>query len=113
MKIDFDKKEIIMKLLEIFESETEHIEDDCSFDHEYGFKEDIRYYCNKYIYIDQNTLDKYLINLKKEYEFSDNEIKEIKNEILRIEDYEIKDLDEDEFTTYITTIIKKENKEVA
>lgn len=113
MKIDFDKKEIIMKLLEIFESETEHIEDDCSFDHEYGFKEDIRYYYNKYIYIDQNTLDKYLINLKKEYEFSDNEIKEIKNEILRIEDYEIKDLDEDEFTTYITTIIKKENKEVA
>ena len=41
------------------------------------------------------------------------EMKEIKKEILQLEDYEIKDLDDDKFTTYITTIIKKENKEVA
>ena len=40
-------------------------------------------------------------------------MKEIKKEILQLEDYEIKDLDDDKFTTYITTIIKKENKEVA
>ena len=113
MKTDFDKKETILELLEIFEYETEHIEDDCSFEHEYGFREDIQYYYNKYIYIDQKMLDKYLIKLKKEYEFSDDEIKEIKKEILQLEDYEIKDLDEDEFSTYITTIIIKENKEVA
>ena len=29
MKTDFDKKEIILGLLKIFEFETEHIEDDC------------------------------------------------------------------------------------
>ena len=109
MKTDFDKKEIILGLLEIFEYETEHIEDDCSFDHEYGFREEIRRYYDKYIYIDQKILDKHLIKLKKEYEFSDYEIKEIKKEILQLEDYEIKDLDEDELTTYVTTI----NKEVA
>ena len=113
MKTDFDKKETILELLEIFEYETEHVEDDRSFDHEYGFREDIQYYYNKYIYINQKVLDKYLIKFKKEYEFSDNEIKEIKKEILQLEDYEIKDLDEDGFTTYITTIITKENKEVA
>ena len=39
----------------------------------------------------------------------DDEIREIKKEILQLEDYEIKDLDEDELTTYVTTI----NKEVA
>ena len=113
MKTDFDKKETILELLEIFEYETEHIEDDCSFEHEYGFREDIGYYYNKYIYIDQKRLDKYLVSFKKEYEFSDDEMKEIKKEILQLEDYEIKDLDDDKFTTYITTIIKKENKEVA
>ena len=32
MKTDFDKKEIILELLEIFEYETEHIEDDCEFE---------------------------------------------------------------------------------
>ena len=109
MKTDFDKKEIILGLLKIFKFKTKHIEDDCSFDHEYGFREDVRYYYDKYIYIDKKTLNNYLINLKKEYEFSDDEIKEIKKEIMQLEEYEIKDLDEDELTTYVTTI----NKEVA
>ena len=109
MKTDFDKKETILELLEIFECETEHVEDNCSFEHEYGFREDARYYYDKYIYIDKKTLNNYLINLKKEYEFSDDEIKEIKKEIMQLEEYEIKDLDEDELTTYVTTI----NKEVA
>ena len=109
MKTDFDKKEIILGLLKIFEFETEHVEDNCSFEHEYGFREDIGYYYNKYIYIDQKRLDKYLVSFKKEYEFSDDEIKEIKKEIMQLEEYEIKDLDEDELTTYVTTI----NKEVA
>ena len=109
MKTDFDKKEIILGLLKIFEFETERIEDNCSFEHEYGFREDIGYYYNKYIYIDQKRLDKYLVSFKKEYEFSDDEMKEIKKEILQLEEYEIKDFDEDELTTYVTTI----NKEVA
>ena len=109
MKTDFDKQETILELLEIFECETEHVEDNCSFEHEYGFREDVRYYYDKYIYIDKKTLNNYLINLKKEYEFSDDEIKEIKKEIMQLEEYEIKDLDEDELTTYVTTI----NKEVA
>ena len=64
--------------------------------------------CENYFY-DNNKIDEYLESLKKVYEYSDNEIKEIKKEIMQLEEYEIKDLDEDGLTTYVTTI----NKEVA
>ena len=106
-KVDYDKKGLILDLLEILDSKSEYVEEDYSFGHEYGVKEDMRHYYETYIYLDNNKVDKYLESLKKVYEYSDDEIREIKKEIALLQDYEVEDLNEEDITTYITTINKK------
>ena len=106
-KVDYDKKGLILDLLEILDSKSQYVEEDYSFEHEYGVKEDMRHYYETYIYLDNNKVDEYLESLKKVYEYSDDEIREIKKEIALLEEYEVEDLNEEDITTYITTINKK------
>ena len=109
-KVDYDKKGLILDLLEILDSKSLYVEEDYTFEHVYGVKEDMRHYYETYIYLDNKKVDKYLESLKKVCEYSDDEIREIKKEIALLEEYEIKDLNEPDFTTYITTINKKAAK---
>ena len=104
-KVDYDK--IILDLLEILDSKSLYVEEDYTFEHVYGVKEDMRHYYETYIYLDNKKVDKYLESLKKVCEYSDDEIREIKKEIALLQDYEVEDLNEEDITTYITTINKK------